>query len=128
MKAKNFDEIVKNLANERVQEKIKTFKKEISNALKNLNKNIPVYDKPFFYPKEKRTKEQEGIRTIVLFLIGSSSGMPQFLLEDEENTVREQLLETMNVMQKALLSKQPNENDPKPILSVEEDVNVSHQS
>jgi hypothetical protein len=107
MKAKNFDEIVTARADERAQNKINVFKKEIRAACINLlgGKYVSNYS---------ALHEEETVRKVLLKIAsGTPVAWPREIWEIEENLVREELLNTMDEMQKALIAASrltPGEN------------------
>jgi hypothetical protein len=104
MKAKNFDEIVTARANERAQNKINIFKKEIKEACaKLLNYRWQDY----------RELPEVTCAVLRIVLANATVGWPREIWEFEENLVSEELLNTMDEMQKALIAASrltPGEN------------------
>ena len=108
MKEKTFDEIVKARANERTQAKIKAFKEAVKKSCFELTgKTWLGYDQNKVLVPDFRA---------VLSILSSenhTTGWPSSLWEKEEDHVREELLKTMDEMQRALLAAskaEPGEN------------------
>ena len=122
MNASKFDQIVSNRANERVQEKIETFRKRIGEAVIGLGIKTPMSYYHGFLP-------HNIYGDLALILANVASGLyfqpggpshdnplkptewPAALWERETDAVRTQLLATMDEMQKALVAPTPKEND-----------------
>jgi hypothetical protein len=106
MKAKNFDEIVTARANERAQDKINVFKKKIREACASLlEMSLLGWDD---LPPLARKALSQMIKTR-----NEPLCWPREIWEIEENLVREELLNTMDEMQKALIAASrltPGEN------------------
>jgi hypothetical protein len=104
MKAKNFDEIVTARANERAQSKINVFKKKIREACGEL----------LNYRWQDYGESPNTARTVLQIMqTNATGGWPREIWEVEENLVREELLKTMDEMQKALIAASrltPGEN------------------
>ena len=98
MKAKDFDNIVKARANERVQAKIDLFKQEVKNACTKL------FGRSYYTHDDLARK---------LFSVMASTnlieGWPSQLWETEEKKVTEELLSIMDEMQRAFLAAQKGE-------------------
>ena len=91
---------VKNRANERVQERISVFKRELRDSLSRLIKNASgVYHKDILS---------------VMASDNDSKGWPSKLWEAEEKAVMDEVLSTMDSMQRILVSRSPKEDDCKP--------------
>jgi len=108
MKEKTFDEIVKARANERTQAKIKAFKEAVKKACGALT------GKDWYgYAQEKQLVPDFRTLLTILSSDDHTTGWPTSLWEKEEDHVREELLKTMDEMQRALLAvskAEPGEN------------------
>jgi len=109
-----FDEIVKNRANERVQEKLKVFKRQVCSAFRNLMGEIGLRPSG-----ENNEKDKEDYNRAILQrmlddnTISFKKAWPSLLWREEEVLVSKELLSMMDEMQKACLSSSPNEDDCK---------------
>jgi hypothetical protein len=112
MKAETFDQIVKNRANERAVNRIAAFKKEVMAACKKLVGEFHGYggaqlDAQVWQPEFRQ----------VLGILASDNakkGWPAKIWDEESAAVTKELLNIMDEMQKALLSKDPSEEDDQP--------------
>ncbi len=114
MKGTDFDRIVKNRADERMQKKIGTFKNAIQNAFKNLTGSGYV-------SSEATSTDGVANWTILTGMVAKGDVFklkewPLYLWDGEENKVRSELLSVMDEMQKALLAPEraTTEDDDKP--------------
>ncbi len=113
MTGRKFAELVTNRANERVQKKIDAFRSEIKDTFRHLTGSV------YLYWGESDADAKEAANWKILLGIVESRGIdeyksdwPRLLWEKEEEIVKEEILSTMDELQKALLaSTQPGEND-----------------
>ena len=102
MNREKFLKLVKERANYRVQEKIRTFKEAIDSALRAVNPELCWNDteskKVMLAVMETRAR-------------GSSSQWPRFLWEKEEELVEKEVFDTMDVMQRMLTCPLPKPDD-----------------
>ena len=107
MNAEKFDKIVEARANERAQEKIATFKSEITKALTGLvgGHGYSFLGAPY---------HEEAITA--LLSVNSTNEWPSVIWDTERKAVTSELLATMNEFQKALMAadKLPSLGDAKP--------------
>ena len=109
MKEKTFDEIVKARANERTQAKIKAFKETVKTACGQ------VLDHTYWRQYGQETNLLSEFRAVLTLLASDdhTTGWPSSLWEKEEDHVREELLKTMDEIQRAFLAAskaEPGEN------------------
>jgi len=109
MKEKTFDEIVKARANERVQAKLKAFKEVVKTACGQLLGDT------YWRGYEQRITLIPNFREVLTLLASEdhTKDWPTSLWEKEEDAVREELLKTMDEMQRAFLAAskaEPGEN------------------
>ena len=107
MNAQGFQKIVEARANERVQEKIRTFKKGVADILNAFSGRC--------YCDENNSLTSHR-RAIVAIMASEdhSKGWPKSLWENERTAVEKELLSIMDEMQKALLAadrSEPGENE-----------------
>ena len=114
MKSEMFDKIVEARADERVQDRIGTFKRTCDRAYKDLLRISNRFDSAFTVEFGVTPAARQ------IFAILSSDdtrkGWPKDLWEKERGMVRAELLKTMDEMQKALIAaerSQPGENVPR---------------
>ena len=111
MTGEKFAEIVTKRANERVNIKIREFKKAIYQAFNKLSGEQYI---------SKNSKGLQGLNFAILAqmveeeAIGFNVGWPRLLWEQEEEKVKYELLSMMDEMQKALLAPGPQEGDCTP--------------
>ena len=109
MKEKTFDEIVKARANERVQAKLKAFKNSVKTACGQLLGDTYWSG----YVQHKTLVQSFRTPLGILSSDDHTTGWPTSLWEKEEDIVREELLKTMDEMQRAFLAAskaEPGEN------------------
>ena len=102
MNAQGFQKIIEARANERVQEKIRTFKKGVAGLLNAFSGQC--------YNDEKTTLTPDR-RAIVSIMASEdhSKGWPKTIWENERDIVEKELLSIMDEMQKALLAADRSE-------------------
>lgn len=107
MKAK-FDDLVKNLANKRVQDRVVAFNKEIRQAIQRLSPIFPQYSVPILVKNGGDTTSAPLMfnQQLISFLTGESKELPQEIWGLEEQAVSKELLATMDVMQQAIAAGQ----------------------
>ena len=114
MTGKDFAKIVTNRANRRVQENIKRFRSEIAKTFQNLTGTGYLY---------KSGSKEESLANWQILLAIIENGeidnlkneWPAYLWRREEKKVQDELLSTMDEMQKALLaSPKPQAGDCTP--------------
>lgn len=108
MRAQSFEKLVTERANKQVQEKISAFRDAVKKALSALG-GKDLYDNPSIRP--------DGKIALGLASDYETAGWPTILWEQEEELVKNQLLATLDVMQKALIdaSAERDPNEAKPI-------------
>ena len=109
MKEKTFDEIVKARGDERVQAKLKAFKETVKTACGQL------WGDSYWKGYDQSKMLLETFRNYLGILSSEdhTTGWPTSLWEMEEDHVREELLKTMDEMQRAFLAAskaEPGEN------------------
>lgn len=100
------EEAIKNRANKRVQERIGKFKTKIMDALKEIRVR-EVYCSNGIGPRAKE----------VLALLNGPDAMtkfPEWLWEDEENDVRDEMFAAMDEVQRAFAERPPSPDDAVP--------------
>lgn len=108
MTPNRFNDIVKNRANERVQEKVKAFELKLAAAFRELHPCLA----PNFNDKWCGGKAALHVKAVLRHILGVSKdkdkavsvGYPLPLWEDEEKAVEKELLATMDEMAKALIA------------------------
>jgi hypothetical protein len=109
-----FNEIVKNRANQRVNEKVAKFKSDVAAAFKNLHPCLAPNDGNQWFGGAA-AKHVIPIMRQLLGLKeepGRPIGYPKELWSDEEDKVQKELLATMDEMAKALLAPPAEESLP----------------
>jgi len=111
MRAQSFEKLVAERANKQVQEKISAFRDAVKKALSALG-GKDLYD-PCLNPSIR----SDGKIALGLASDYETAGWPTILWEQEEELVKNQLLATLDVMQKALIdaSAERDPNEAKPI-------------
>jgi len=103
MNSGKFDEIVVNRADERVQNKINKFRKDLAQTLKPLTGSA-------YYSGEYNVI-RAGIGVLKAIIGGDSRhDYPRDIWEREEKEVAEELLDAMDEMQKALIARGPDKD------------------
>ena len=112
-----FDTLVKERANQRVQAKIATFKAAVSNAVKTLIGIELGYEIDFDLTDPTRRKSdferQTYSRSMLESLMTTNNNerhWPSRLWTEEEDAVSKELLETMDEMQKSVVTASPPRN------------------
>lgn len=116
MNAEKFEELVAKRANDRVQKRIKTFKRAVLQAIKDFDPDCPgTYGHLGQTPSNPFSSE---VRAYLTHLASDdhTSGWPGNLWEREENKVREELFAIGDEMMKALASSGPSDDDDTPAL------------
>jgi len=103
MKSEKFDRLVKARANERVQEKIKTFKESCGDAFQKLT------DQCSYIVSDYEVSDFAKAVFAILISKNNSKNWPRELWEKEEEKVERELLSIMDEMQKALIAADKNE-------------------
>lgn len=111
----NFEDMetaVKNRAHERVQERLKSFKKAILAACGTL-----LHDNVYRYDHQPGAFDEPEIKEVFTILSSGDprSRWPRSLWKKEEAGVRAALMNIMNEAQKALLAQEPKDTDCHPV-------------
>jgi hypothetical protein len=97
--ARKFDDIVANLAKVRVQERLEGFRSDLGVALRKLYENTPGLSLP------KATREVFGM------ILDQSNILKSDIWATERKVVAESLLDTMDVVEQAMLAR-PDPDGP----------------
>jgi hypothetical protein len=121
MTSNRFNEIVKNRANERVQEKVKIFESKIAAAFRELHPCLNPNNGNKWFGGTSTPYVKSILRNIMGVPKDKdksvSVGYPLRLWEDEESAVEKEMLATMDEMAKALLAPPADSNDLMAVVS-----------
>lgn len=104
MTKEGLDKSVKNAANARVNLKIQKFKVALAKALNDLHPNLADPDGSYITDRGR-----DILRSRL-----NADGFPGFLWKEEEESVMNEILSTMNSLQKVLLAPEPKPEDEMP--------------
>lgn len=124
MNASRFDQIVKNRAQQRVEARIEKFRAKMAEAFRELGRGFEPQHRHGFHPYNIPDHVQTVLSNIqvggYLHTEKDATGnylpvrWPKLLWETEEKAIEEELLKTMDEMQKALVAPSPGNSDTQP--------------